>query len=442
MSIPTRVVVLGAGFGGLEAMLELEERFAGDAAVDLLLVNDTNFFLFTPLLPQIVSSTVEPRHIVQSLRDIRRRRRFRFLRASATGIDLGGRRVRTTEGEIPFDYLVLALGSVPNFFGLEGAEHAFTLRSLEDAVLLRDSLLDLLEHADHEADPERKRRLLSFVVVGGGYTGVEVITELHSLLYEHVGPRYRGINLADVRLILLEAAQEILVGVDPYIARRAQRKLERQGIETRLGARVTRLNPGRVELAGGEALDAGLIIWTAGVRAHPLLELLPMERNKAGRVVVTPQLHLPEHPRVFAIGDNAVVRGAPPEQSVQVAPVAIEQGKLAAENVTRGIERRPYLNFTFEPKGMLVSLGMNDAVVNLMGFRLYGYSAWLLWNAIHLLKLVGLKKQLQVALDWSLAQLFPRDTSLIRRPPRCLLCHAPAQAPAQAQAHAPKEVVQ
>ena len=438
MSAPTRVVVLGAGFGGLEAMLELEERFSGDAAVDLLLVNESNFFLFTPLLPQIVSSTVEPRHIVQSLRDIRRQRHFRFLRASATGIDLAERRLHSTEGDIPFDYLILALGSIPNFFGLEGAEHAFTLRSLEDAVLLRDSLLDLLEHADHEPDPERKRRLLTFVVIGGGYTGVEVLTELHSLLYEHVGPRYRGINLADIRLVLLEAAQEILVGVDPYIARRAQHKLERQGIETRLGARVARLGPNRVELAGGEALDPGLIIWTAGVRAHPLLESLRVERNKVGRVVVTPQLHLPGHPRVFAIGDNAVVWGAPPEQSVQVAPVAIEQGKLAAENVTRGIERRPYLNFSFEPKGMLVSLGMNDAVVNLMGFRLHGYSAWLLWNAVHLLKLVGLKKQLQVALDWSLAQLFPRDTSLIRRPPRCKFCHAPPQAPAQV----PKEVLQ
>lgn len=438
MSGPARVVVLGAGFGGLEAMLELEERFSGDAAVDLLLVNESNFFLFTPLLPQIVSSTVEPRHIVQSLRDIRRRRRFRFLRAGATGVDLAARRLRSTEGDIPFDYLILALGSIPNFFGLEGAEHAFTLRSLEDAVLLRDSLLDLLEHADHEPDPERKRRLLTFVVVGGGYTGVEVITELHSLLYEHVGPRYRGINIADIRLVLLDAAQEILVGVDPYIARRAQRKLERQGIETRVNAKVIRLGANRVELAGGETLDAGLIIWTAGVRAHPLLESLPVQRNHVGRIVVTPQLHLPDHPRVFAVGDNALVRGAPPEQSIQVAPVAIEQGKLAAENVTRGIERRPYLDFSFAPQGMLVSLGMNDAVVNIMGFRLHGYAAWLLWNAIHLLKLVGLKKQLQVALDWSLAQLFPRDTSLIRRPPRCKFCHAPVQAAASA----PQEVVQ
>ena len=150
MKEPTRIVVLGAGFGGLEAILELEQSFGDDPAMDLLLVNDTNFFLFTPLLPQIVSSTVEPRHIVQSLRDIRRQRRFRFLRAAATAIDLVGRKIASTAGDIPFDYLILALGSVPNFFGVPGSENAFTLRSLEDAVVLRDNLLDLLEHADHE----------------------------------------------------------------------------------------------------------------------------------------------------------------------------------------------------------------------------------------------------------------------------------------------------
>ena len=426
MKEPTRIVVLGAGFGGLEAMLELEQSFSDDPAMDLLLVNDTNFFLFTPLLPQIVSSTVEPRHIVQSLRDIRRRRRFRFLRAAATAIDLVGRKIFSTAGDIPFDYLILALGSVPNFFGVPGSENAFTLRSLEDAVVLRDNLLDLLEHADHEADPERKRQLLTFVVIGGGYTGVEVVAELRDLLYEHIGPRYRGLELADVKILLLEATAEILVGVDPDLARRAQRKLERQGIELRTQARVARLHPGRVELSDGQMIEAGLVIWAAGLRAHPVLESLPVEKNKVGRIVVTPQLHLTDFPRVFAIGDNAIVKGAPVEHTVQVAPLAIEQGRLAAENVVRGVARQAYVNFRYESKGMLVSLGMNDAVVSLMGLKLGGYLAWLLWNTIHLLKLVGLKKQLQVALDWSLAQFFPRDTSLIRRPARCRLCHPPA----------------
>jgi NADH dehydrogenase len=178
-----------------------------------------------------------------------------------------------------------------------------------------------------------------------------------------------------------------------------------------------------VELNGGEAIETGLVIWTAGGRAHPLLESLPVKKNPVGRLLVTPHLHLPDLPRVFAIGDNALVEGAPPEQTPQIAPVAIEQARVAAENVARGVARQSYVPFTYEPKGMLVSLGMNHAVVNLMGFKLGGYFAWLLWNAIHLLKLVGLKKQLQVALDWSLGSLFPRDTSILRPARRCRFCH-------------------
>ncbi|MBI4466676.1 MAG: NAD(P)/FAD-dependent oxidoreductase [Acidobacteria bacterium] len=428
MSAPTRLVVLGAGFGGLEAVLELERRFRDDPGVEILLVSENNFFLFTPLLPQIVSSYIEPRHIVQSIRDIRRQRRFRFLRARITGLDLARRRVDTSAGELPFDYLIIGLGSVPNFFGIEGAEHCFPLASLEQAVVLRDHILDLLEHADHEPDPERKRAWLTLTVVGGGYTGVEVVAELRDLLYTHVAPHYRGISLEHVKLLLLEATPEVLVGVDPKLAARARRRLEQKGIELRTEARVTRVRPGQVELKSGETIETGLVIWTAGIRANPLLETLPGEKNKAGRVVVTPYLHLPDFPRVFAIGDNAVVRAAPAEHTVQVAPLAIEQARVAAENVARGVARQAYVTFEFKPKGMLVSLGMNDAVVNLMGFKLSGYLAWLFWNAVHLLKLVGLKKQVQVALDWSLATLFPRDTSIIRAPRRCRLCHPEAGA--------------
>jgi len=424
----TRIVVVGGGFGGLEAVLELERRFRDDPAVEITLVSENNYFLFTPLLPQIVSSTIEPRHIVQSLRDIRRERRFRILRARATGFDLARRQVATSVGALPFDYLIIALGSVPNFFGLEGAEHCFPLYSLEHAVVLRDHLLDLLEHADHEPDPERKRALLTLTVVGGGYTGVEVAAELRDLLFRHVVRRYRGIPADDVRLLLIEATAEILVGVDPKLAARARRKLERKGIELRTEARVARAGPGEVELKGGEKISTGLVIWTAGVRANPLLESLPGPKNPAGRVLVTPQLHLPDHPRVFAIGDNAVVKGAPPEHTVPVAPLAMQQARVAAENVARGVARQAYVNFEYRPQGMLVSLGMNDAVVNLMGVKFSGYPAWLLWNAVHLLKLVGLKKQLQVALDWSLATLFPRDTSILRRPARCRLCESGASA--------------
>ncbi|HEX9764894.1 MAG TPA: NAD(P)/FAD-dependent oxidoreductase, partial [Candidatus Acidoferrales bacterium] len=400
--------------------------FREQPSVELWLVSENNYFMFTPLLPQVVSSYIEPRHIIQSIRDIRRHRRFRFLRARVTGIDLQHRLVHTTARERPYDYLVIALGSVPNYFGIEGVEHCFPLFTLEDAIVLRDHVLDLFEHADHEPDLERRRHLLRFVIVGGGYTGVEAATELHDLTQRFLVPRCRGIEPGDASLVLLEATQNILVGVDPKLAARARRKLERKGIELRLGAKVTRVTPRGVELAGGGKIDAGLVIWTAGVRANPLTELLPLEKNRVGRVLVTPELHLLGHPEVFAIGDNALVDKAPPEQTLQVAPVALEQAKTAAENILRAMNRQPLARFEFKLQGMLVSLGMNDAVVNFMGLKFSGYFAWLFWNAVHLLKLVGLKKQLQVALDWSLATLFPRDISIIRRPARCRLCHGGA----------------
>jgi NADH dehydrogenase len=181
-----------------------------------------------------------------------------------------------------------------------------------------------------------------------------------------------------------------------------------------------------VEINGKERLQAGVVIWTAGVRANPLAESLPVEKDRSGRIVVTPCLEVPGYPGVFAIGDGARVEKSAPEQSPRIAPVALAQGRLVAENITRAMKGEKLERFEFEPAGMLVSLGMNDAVIQIMGLKFAGYFAWLAWNAIHLLKLVGLKKQLQVALDWSLATIFPRDTSIIRRSPRCRLCKGTA----------------
>lgn len=423
MSPPKRIVILGAGFGGLEAMVEFERRVRRRSDVELWLVSEHNYFLFKALLPQVVSSYVEPRHIIQSIRDLRGGRRFRFRRAGVTGIDFAARRVRTTDGELPYDYLVIAIGCVTNFFGVEGAELCYPLNTLEDAVLLRDHILDLCEHANHEPSLERKRRLLTIVVVGGGITGIETAAELSDFFVQHIVPRYHGIEPEDARLVLLEATPELLAGVDPILALHARRKLVRRGIEVRTQARVARIGPGWVELHGGETLEAGLVIWAAGVRAHPMLESLPTERNRAQRILVTPELHLPGRPEVFAIGDNAIVQDAPLEATMQVAPVAMGQARLAAENVARALAGQPYARFDYTSPGMLVSLGMNDAVVKVMGFRFSGYFAWLFWNAVHLFRLVGLKKQFQVGLDWSLSTVFPRDTSIIRSPRRCRLCH-------------------
>jgi NADH dehydrogenase len=418
----TRVVVLGGGFGGIEAMRVLERRLGGRSDVELLLISDTNYLLFTPLLPQVASSLVEPRHIIQPIRDIRGSRRFRFRRDRVESIDLGARRVKLAEGEVSYDRLVIALGGVTPSFGVPGVEaHALAYKALEDAVLLRDHVIDLAEHADHEPDPDRRRRLLTVCVVGGGYTGVELIAELQDFFESYLVERYRGIEAGDYRLLLLEAGAEILRGVHPSLAERARQSLRREGIDVRTGARVTRLAAGAVELDGGETIPVGLTVWAAGVKGHPRLAGLPVEHDRLGRLVLDAQLRLPGHPEVYGVGDAVTIRDRP-DASIPIIPAALAHGRLAGDNIVAELEGRPLKSIEFAPRGMLVSLGERSAVVEVMGLRFYGYAAWLFWNAVHLYKLVGLRKQLQVALDWWLVRFFPRDSAIIRRPPRCAIC--------------------
>ena len=432
-----RIAIVGAGFAGLQAAFGLERAFRGNGEYDVVLIGDVNYFMFTPLLPQVASSYINPRHIVQPVRDIRGRRKFRFLRDTVEGVDLAARRLLLTGGTLDYDYLVLAPGSRTDYFGIPGArENTRDYKTLEDGVTLRERILDLCEHADHAPDAAansaidgaERARLLTIVVVGGGYTGVELIAELRDFFYKYVLRRFRGIQRSDVRLVLLEAGPEILRSVHPSLARHAVRRLQAGGVEIRTGAKVTRCLPDGIEIGGDEFIPAWTVIWAAGVRAHPLVEALPGPHDRIGRAVVNEHLQMDGHPEVFVAGDSAAPANAP--ESPRIAPVAIRQGDLAARNI-RHLERSESLeSYVFVDQGSLVELGMNDAVVNVFGIRFRGYFAWLFWNAIHLLKLVGFKKQVQVAFDWVLATVFPRDAASVRRPRECPLCHAGQKASA------------
>lgn len=418
----TRIVVLGGGFAGLEAIRGLETRLRHQPDVEILLVSDRNYLLFTPLLPQVASSLVEPRHIIQPIRDIRGARRFRFRRDRVTGIDLASRRVLMTEGTVTYDRLIVALGGVTPTFGVPGVEQwALGYKWLDDAVGLRDHLIDLVEHADHEPDAARRRELLTVAVVGGGYTGVELIAELQDFFHSYVVPKYRGIGRSDYRLLLIEGGEQILRGVHPALATRARRKLDREGIEVRTGTRVSAVGQGTVEINGRDRMPVALTIWAAGVCGHPVLEALPVSRDPLGRLLVDSFLRLPGYEHVFGAGDAIAVAGNR-AASIPIIPAALAHGRLAADNVLASLEGRPLRAIEFEPRGMLVSLGEHDAVVEIGGVRVSGYYAWLFWNALHLWKLVGFRKQLQVAFDWSLAQHFPRDSAIMRPPARCPIC--------------------
>ncbi len=414
-------MIIGAGFAGLQATVHLERNFRRRDDVEIVLVSEQNYFLFTPLLPQVVSSYLDPRHIVQPVRDIRGSRKFQFVRDPVAAIDVDRREVALASGRLPYDYLVVAPGSRSDFFGIPGAaEHAAEIKSLEDAVVLRERILDLCEHADHTADAAERRKLMTFVIVGGGYTGVELTGELRDFLFGYVVRRYRGISAADIRLILLEAAPDILSGVHPSLARHARRRLQKHGVEIRTGARVTRLTADSAEIAGQESIAAATVIWTAGVRAHRLAEALPGPHDRAGRAMVNEHLQLEKHPEVFVAGDSCAAVTA--RQAPRVAPVAMEHGRIAARNIIAIEDGAPLESYKYVSQGTLIALGMNYAVVDVFGVKFRGYLAWLFWNAVHLFRLVGFKKQLQVSIDWMLGSLFPRDAAIIRSARGCRIC--------------------
>lgn len=416
-----RIIVVGAGFGGLQAVTHLDRLFRDDRGVEIFLISEQNYLLFTPLLPQIASSYADPRHIAQAVRDIRGRRRFRFRRDVVRSVDAANRRLVLPSATLEYDALVLAPGARTDYFNIAGArEYTWDYKSLQDAVELRERIIDLCEHADHTEEAAERRSMLTFVVVGGGYTGIELITEMHDFLYRYVARTYRGITASEIKLLVLEALPEVLRGVGPKLAEHARQRLRVEGIEVRTSTRVTAVRELGVEINGNETIAAHTVIWTAGVRASKLIESLPGPHDKIGRAVVNAHLQLEGHPEIFVVGDSAAAVTAP--EAPRVAPVAIEQGRIAARNVWRLWRGEPLESYSYEARGMLVSLGMNYAVVKLGPVQVSGYFAWLFWNAVHLYKLVGLKKQLQVAGDWALGLIFPRDAAIVRRPGRCKLC--------------------
>jgi NADH dehydrogenase len=416
-----RIVVVGAGFGGLEAVTDLERTFRGDPDVQILLISDQNFLLFTPLLPQIASSYTDPRHIVQAIREIRGRRRFRFRREAVRAVDAANKHVILDSGPLAYDALILAPGARTDYFNIPGArENSWDYKSLQNAVELRERIIDLCEHADHTEDPQERRAMLTFAVVGGGYTGIELITEMRDFMFRYVIRAYRGIQASEIRLLVLEGAPDILRGIGTKLAEHARKRLHVSGIEIRTSTRVTRVSDGSVEINGSETIRANTVIWTAGVRASDLIESLPGPHDRIGRAVVNAHLQLEGYPEIFVVGDSAAASTAP--DTPRVAPAAIQQGRIAARNVRHLWHSESMESFDYKAQGMLVSLGLNYAVVKIGGIEISGYFAWLFWNAVHLYKLVGLKKQLQVAGDWVLGLIFPRDSAIVRRPHRCKLC--------------------
>jgi NADH dehydrogenase len=413
-----RVVIVGGGFGGVSAAERLEQLYARDPSLQITLVSQSNYLLFTPMLAEVAAGSLEAQHISAPVRASCPR--TRFVHAEAAAIDLDNQTVQVKASKsamreaVPYDHLVLALGSVPSFYGLSDLEaHALTLKTLHDATRLRNHVIGLLERADVETDDEERRRQLTFVVAGGGFAGTEMIAELCDLAH-NVRRYYPRISASDLRFVLVHSRDRILPELGPELADYALGKLQARSIEFLLNARVSGATPEAVLLQDGRQVPTRTLVWTAGNQPNPLLQTLACKRNRRGAVLAESTLQVQGLPNVWAVGDCAEIpnpddggRPYPP-----TAQHALRQGKAVAENIANVLRGQAPKPFRFQLIGLLVALGHRTAAAEIRGRRFSGLLAWFMWRGIYLSKLPGLEKKLRVLLDWTIDLFFPRDIVL------------------------------
>jgi NADH dehydrogenase len=402
------------GFAGIRAARGLS---GGD--LDILLLDRTNYHLFQPLLYQVATAGLEEEAIAYPIRSIIRGwKNVTFRRCEVTGLDLEGRTVITNRGAFGYDYLVLAGGSVTNYFGNAGiASQAFDLKSLADADKLRNSILCAFEEAVCEEDPQRRKELLTFVVVGGGPTGVEFAGALSELVQYILSKDYTSIDSADSRVILLEASASILTAMPERLQNYAIQKLQEMGVEVRCNTRVADAAPGKVLLTNGETITADTLFWSAGVKASPLADMLDCAKGAGGRIIVEPGLTIAGHDEVYVTGDMACCMDNGSALPM-MAPVAMQQGRHAARAILAREQGMPAPAFKFIDKGAMATIGRNSAVAAAHGFNVSGYAAWLAWLLLHLYYLVGFHNRIIVMLNWAWYYWFhERQISLITSTP-------------------------
>lgn len=391
-----RVVIVGMGFGGVRAA-----RTLAGSNLDVLLIDRNNYHLFQPLLYQVASAGLEQESIAYSIRAMTRTwPNIRFQLSEVNGIDLDQRRIQTSAGEVSYDYLVLGAGSATNFFGLATVQqHAFDLKALADAEVLRNQILYCFEQAVTEPDPARKRSLMTFVIVGGGPTGVEFAGALIELVNYVLAKDYPELGTHLARVVLVEATDRLLASMPEKLGMYTLQKLRSMSVEVLLNAQVTDADGERVVLHDGAVIPAHTLVWAAGVKAAPLAATLQTAHAGGGRIPVQPDLSLPEHPEVFVIGDMAWL-----EQDGKVlpmiAPVAMQMGIYAGRAILAREAGTTLPPFSYRDKGSMATIGRNTAVAAAFGMSLKGYPAWLAWLLLHIYYLIGFRNRIVVLLNW------------------------------------------
>ena len=431
MSETKRILVLGGGFAGVECVRKLESYFSSDSSIQITLVSEENFFLFTPMLPQVASGTIETRHIVIPIRTLLKK--TKFYEAQVKDIDPYGKTVtlggtREKRGiTLHYDYLVLALGSQTNFFGMDKLEQlAYSMKTLNDAVVLRNRVIDMLEQADNETNPILKKSLLTFVIVGGGFAGIETAGELMDLLHD-ARKYYPQIEKNNIRVIVLEALPAILPGFNEKLAKFALEKLLQRGIEVKVSTKLSSFSGDEVVIEDAKplgtetsqpsqvsAIQTRTLVWTAGVTPVDNIKKSVFKTNRGG-IVVNDFLQAIDYPEVFAIGDCCYI--IDPKTNRPIPPTAQSaesEAEVAAKNLYSLIKNTQMEKFVYVPRGQMAVIGKRSAIASIFGFHLHGITAWWLWRIIYLSKIPRLDKKVRIFLDWLIDLFFDRDIARLR----------------------------
>jgi NADH:quinone reductase (non-electrogenic) len=427
------VVILGSGFAGIEVLKKLQRKFHNNKNIEIILVSKDNFLLFTPMLPEVASGMIETRHIVTPVRSFCKK--AKFYEASVESIDLDNKVVSLThsigrqsqpndwrEHKLKYDYLVIALGSENNFFKMTDIEkHCFTMKNIDDAIILRNHIINILEQADlEENNKELRKSLLTFVVVGGGFNGVETVGEINDFVRQSIKEYYKNIYMTEVKVILVHTGDKLLEQIDEELGKFALEKLKVNGVEFIMNTHVVGATSNTVKLDddNNTIIPSYTLIWTAGVTPSKLIADLPCEHDKGHRIIANNYLEIPGYNGVYALGDCASITdphtGKPYPPTAQHA---IRQGKVAAENIISAIKGKANKKrkFDYKTKGMMAEIGKRTGVATIFGTKIHGFAAWWLWRTYYLGNLPTIKKKLKVMGDWTSDLMFKPDVAMIKR---------------------------
>lgn len=411
-----KILILGGGFGGVNILREVQNMFQNKVNVEISIVNQNNFFLFTPMLPEVASGMIHPRDISIPIRTFCKR--AKFYQAVISSIDLEQKLVtisRLFDGKVhalEYDYLILSLGSITNFFGNKNIEkHSFTIKTIEDAIGIRNHSINMLENAGQTSDPDLQQKLMTFTVVGGGFAGVETIAEINHLIREAAARMYPNINPEKINMKLISSKDGILPEVSESLSKKATEYLKKHGVELLTNTKAVDADEDYVLLDNNEKISCATLIWAGGVTVDPVISELKCELGKSGKVQVDKFLRLIGYQNVFALGDCAEVidqiTGKPYPPTAQHA---IHQSEVVSHNLKVSLTGKDKMKaFSFQSKGMMATIGKRNAIVSVFGYNFQGIIPWIMWRTYYVLQMPSLGKKIKVVIDWTVDSFFKRD---------------------------------